>query len=91
MIPKSVATWPPTPPTPQLLKSFEVKLLSRWDVTDLPGQIAESRQRRATIFAANNCGRAPVWDHAVDNDPYRTYQRNYREAWQMTEERALLR
>ena len=53
--------------------------------------MTESRQRRATIFEANNCGKAPVWDYAVDNDPYRSYQRNYREAWQKTEERALLR
>ena len=46
-------------------------LLSEWDVAGLPALMTESRQRRATIFEANNCGKAPVWDYAVDNDPYR--------------------
>ena len=66
-------------------------LLSQWDVAGLPALMTESRQRRATIFEANKCGRAPVWAYAVNNDPYRSYQRNYREAWQKTEERALFR
>lgn len=73
------------------VKELRGELLTQWDVTGLPEQIAESRQRRATIFEANKCGLAPVWDYAVDNDPLRVHQRNYREAWQKTEERALLR
>ena len=44
-----------------------------------------------TIFEANRRGRPPVWDYAVTSDPFHAYQRSYREAWQRTEERALLR
>ena len=70
---------------------LQQEILKQWDAASLPALIAESVQRRATIFEANSRGRPPVWDHAVDNDPYRSWQRSYREAWQKTEERALLR
>ena len=70
---------------------LQQEILEQWDAASLPALIAESVQRRTTIFEANNRGRPPVWDHAVDNDPYRSWQRSYREAWQKTEERALLR
>ena len=71
--------------------ALQAEILSRWDTTSLPARIAESVKRRMTVFEANKRGRAPVWDHAVDNDPFRCWQRSYREAWQHTEERALLR
>ena len=57
----------------------------------LPDLVEESVRRRATIFEANRHGRPPVWDYAVTSDPFHAYQRSYREAWQKTEERALLR
>ena len=67
------------------------EILEQWDAARLPALIAESVQRRTTIFEANQHGRPPAWDHAVDNDPYRSWQRSYRETWQKTEDRALLR
>ena len=80
-----------TLPTPQPGDELQHEILEQWDAANLPALIAASVQRRTTIFEANNRGRPPVWDHAVDNDPYRSWQRSYREAWQKTEERALLR
>ena len=73
------------------LDELQREILGQWDTARLPALIAESVQRRTTIFEANERGRPPVWDHTVDNDPYRSYQRSYREAWQKTEERALHR
>ena len=67
------------------------EILRQWDVAALPGLVEESVRRRATIFEANRHGRPPVWDYAVTSDPFHAYQRSYREAWQKTEERALLR
>ena len=74
-----------------MLDELQREILAQWDAARLPALIAESLQRRTTIFEANKRCRPPVWDHAVDNDPYRFYQRSCREAWQTTEERALLR
>ena len=70
---------------------LEQEVFEQWDAAGLPALIDESVRRRATVFEANRRGRAPVWDHAVDNDPSRSWQRSYREEWQTTEERALLR
>ena len=70
---------------------LQEEILEQWSAERLPALIAESIQRRMTVFEANRRGRPPVWDHAVDNDPFRSWQRSYREAWQHTEERALFR
>ena len=71
--------------------ALQAEILHHWDAAGLPARIAESVRRRWTVFEANRRGRAPVWDHAVENDPFRSWQRSYREAWQRTEKRALLR
>ncbi len=81
----------PDPAHASTRDELQREILRQWDPASLPSLIAQSVQRRATVFEANRRGRAPVWDHAVDNDPYRRWQRSYREAWQKTEARALLR
>ena len=72
-------------------EDLQQEVLRQWDVARLPDLVEESVRRRATIFEANRHGRPPVWDYAVAGDPFHAYQRSYREAWQQTEERALLR
>jgi hypothetical protein len=51
----------------------------------------KSRQRRALIFETYEKRNPPVWDYAVDNDPWRFYQRSFREPWQDTENKAILK
>ena len=66
-------------------------LSERWNREEIQRHVTESRRRRNLVYRAHAEGIAPVWDYAMDNDPVRRYQRNYREPWQTTEARALLR
>ena len=66
-------------------------LSERWDREEILSHATQSRCRRDLVYRAHARGDSPVWDYAMNIDPVSRYQRNYREPWQATEARALLR
>ncbi|NIQ94672.1 MAG: hypothetical protein GWN87_10975, partial [Desulfuromonadales bacterium] len=73
-----------------LVESFQSDVREKWDLARLWSKVEESRRRRIFIFETYEQNNPPVWDYAVDNDPWRSYQRSFREAWQTTERNAIL-
>ena len=72
------------------LGAFLSKVRSKWELQRWSQEIELSRQRRVLIYETFEKGNAPVWDYAVDNHPWRFYQRSFREPWQDTEHKAVL-
>jgi choline-sulfatase len=75
----------------EAVDSFQLELREKWDLAGWQREAEKSRQRRALIFETYEKRNPPVWDYAVDNDPWRFYQRSFREPWQDTENKAILK
>ena len=70
---------------------FEETVQSKWDLAKWRADVETSRQRRILIYETFEKSNPPVWDYAVDNNPWRFYQRSFREPWQDTEHKAVLK
>lgn len=71
--------------------AFQTKVHSKWNLEALWRKVDRSRQQRIVIHETFEKSNPPVWDYAVDNNPWRCYQRSFREPWQDTEEKAILK
>lgn len=74
-----------------LLRAFEEDAARKWDMERWQKDVEKSRKQRILVYETYEQGNAPVWDYAVNNDPWRFYQRSFREPWQLTEEKATLK
>ena len=74
----------------ELVTSLKAEVAATWDLDRFRHEMEVSRQRRIFIHETYEQGNAPVWDYAVDNSPWRRYQRSFKEPWQHTEEQATL-
>ncbi|MEM7120155.1 MAG: choline-sulfatase [Pseudomonadota bacterium] len=74
-----------------VVTSMKAAVDAKWDLQRWEADVEESWHRRRMIYATFEKGNPPVWDYAVDNDPWRHYQRSFREPWQDTEHKATLR
>lgn len=72
------------------VKSFQKLVDAKWNLDELEKNVNCSHQRRIAIYETFEKGNAPVWDYAVDNDPFKVYQRSFRETWQDTENKSIL-
>jgi choline-sulfatase len=75
----------------ELVADFQAKVHSKWNLQQWWDEVERSRQRRVLIHETFEKGNAPIWDYAVDNHPWRFYQRSFREPWQDTEHKAVLK
>ena len=74
-----------------VIASFQSEVRDRWDLQGWRDEVETSRRRRILIHETYEKGNPPVWDYAVNNDPWRLYQRSFREPWQVTEQKAILK
>lgn len=72
------------------VESFRSEVRDKWDLERWQREAENSRRRRILIYEAYENGNPPIWDYAVNNDPWRFYQRSFREPWQVTERKATL-
>ena len=84
----NLANWPEHA---ELVRSFQAEVHAKWNLERWRTDVEKSRQRRILIHETLEKGNAPIWDYAVDNDPSRFYQRSFREPWQDTERKAVLK
>ena len=70
---------------------FESLVQSRWDLERWERELEVSRQRRIAIFETYAQGNPPVWEYAVNNDPWQSYQRSFSVSWQDAEHKATLK
>jgi len=73
------------------MASLREEVRGKWDLAAWEADARQSRNCRSLIYETYEMGNPPVWDYAVDNDPWRHYQRSFREPWQDTEEKAVLK
>ncbi len=74
----------------QTVSVMQAKVHAKWDMERWDRDVRASWERRMMIYETYALGNAPVWDYAVDNDPWRYYQRSFKEPWQDTEHKATL-
>lgn len=74
-----------------LIASFQSEVRDKWDLKQWQCEVEKSRQRRILIYETYERSNPPVWDYAVNNDPWRFYQRSFREPWQVTEQKTTLK
>jgi choline-sulfatase len=88
--PDELTNLAPDPEYAALLRAFEEEAAQKWDLAGWQRDLETSRKRRILIHETYEQGNAPVWDYAVNNDPWRFYQRSFREPWQLTEKKTTL-
>lgn len=74
-----------------VIKTLEAAVHEKWNLKQFDADSEASRRRRILIHETYEKGNPPVWDFAVNNDPWRFYQRSFREPWQDTEQKTTLR
>lgn len=74
-----------------VLESFRSAVRQKWDLKHFDDEADKSRRRRILIHETYEKGNPPVWDFAVNNDPWKRYQRSFREPWQDTEQKTTLK
>jgi choline-sulfatase len=74
----------------ETVSAMQARVAANWDMARWDADVKQSWERRMLIHETYALGNAPVWDYAVDNNPWRYYQRSYREPWQDTERKATL-
>ncbi len=74
-----------------VVASMQSLVQEKWNLEQWEREVEESRQRRILIYETYEKSNPPVWDYAVSNDPWRSYQRSFREPWQDTERKATLK
>ncbi len=79
------------PEMAELVASFQSEVDEKWDLELLEQHVDESRQRRIMVHETYEKADPPVWDFAVNNDPWKSYQRSFREPWQDTEQKTTLK
>lgn len=78
------------PDSEALLADFQREVHGKWDLARWHDEVEKSRRRRILVYETYERSNPPVWDYAVNNDPWRFYQRSFREPWQLTEKKATL-
>lgn len=74
-----------------VVQSFQAEVRGKWDLKGLDEAVEKSRRQRILVHETYEKGNAPVWDWAVNNDPWKFYQRSFREPWQDTEQKTTLK
>ena len=88
--PTEQANLAPHPEWAGLVASFESEVRDKWDLKRWHSDLETSRRRRILVQETYEKSNPPVWDYAVNNDPWRFYQRSFKEPWQVTEQKATL-